>query len=228
MAIVYSSATIRPTKPELLETVLGGPTEVLGSYRFDDPAGEVGVEAFVVRREAQLQHVVFTYRGAPLEVGEARLVSTMEHSELGQRWVYDGTTDPVAVDCFRRAVLGEQHQAALELWEDGQLVGTREPTVRLSARAGTSTDGATVRIDRELGDAATGPALVASWDGGEAVVAELPAQDVGMAGVTRGLGEDMDERRVQRVAWSRPPWHVSGSVPDLPAPPLRPDARGPW
>ena len=148
MAIVHSSATIRPTKPELLEAVLGGPVEVLGSYRFDDPAGEVGVEAFVVRNGAPLQQVLFSYRGAPLEEGEARLVSTMEHSELGQRWVYDGTTDPVAVDCFRRAVLGQQNQAVLELWEDGRMIGTREPTVRLSARAGASAEGGTVRIGR--------------------------------------------------------------------------------
>jgi hypothetical protein len=173
MAIVHSSATIRPTKPELLEAVLGGPVEVLGSYRFDDPAGEVGVEAFEVRRDAQLQHVEFTYRGAPLEDGGSRLVSTMEHSELGPRWVYDGTTDPVAVDCFRRAVLGEQDQAVLELWEDGRMVGTRTPTVRLSASAGTSAPGRTVRIVRDLGDKVAGPALVASWAGGEAAVAEL-------------------------------------------------------
>src|SRR5215213_4570191 len=46
MAIVHSSATVRPTKRELLESMLGGAVEVLGSYRFDDPAGEVGVEAF--------------------------------------------------------------------------------------------------------------------------------------------------------------------------------------
>src|SRR5919112_5643078 len=105
MAVVYSSSTIRPTKTELLETVLGGRVEVLGSYRFDDPAGEGGVEGFVVRRGPQLRHVVFTYRGAPVETGEARLVSTMEHSELGPRWVYDGTADPVAVECFRRAIL---------------------------------------------------------------------------------------------------------------------------
>ncbi|MBU4337275.1 MAG: hypothetical protein KJ548_11950 [Actinobacteria bacterium] len=126
-----------------------GPVEVLGSYRLDDPAGEVGVEAFVVGRGAQRQHVVFIYRGAPLEGDEARLVSTMEHSELGRRWVYDGTTDPVAVECFRRAVLGEQKQAALELWEDGRMVGIREPTVRLSARARAPADGATVRIVRD-------------------------------------------------------------------------------
>lgn len=172
MAILHS-ATIRPTKPELLETLLGGPVEVLGSYRFDDPAGEVGVEGFVVRRDAQLQHVAFTYRGAPLAAGEARLVRTVDHSVLGQRWVYDGTTDPVAIDCFRRALRGEQHQAVLELWEDGRMVGTREPTVRLDAQAEASTDGTTVRIFRDLGDASSGPALVARWAGGEAVIAEL-------------------------------------------------------
>jgi hypothetical protein len=173
MAIVHSSATIRPTKTELLTTVAGGPVEVVGSYRFDDPDGEVGVEGFVVRRGAQLQHVVFTYRSAPLDAGEAQLVSMMEHSELGPRWVYDGSTDPVAVDCFRRAMLGEQAQAVLELWEDGRMVGTRPPSVRLTVRAEDQADRQTVRILRTLGDTAPGPALVASWAGGEAVVATL-------------------------------------------------------
>jgi hypothetical protein len=175
MAIVHSSATIRPTKQELLEAELGGSVKVLGSYRFDDPAGEVGVEAFVVRRGEQLQHVVFTYRGAPLEGDEPRLVSTMEHSELGPRWVYDGTTDPVALDCFRRAILGEQHPALVEMWEDGRLVGTRESTVQLSATPGASVDRRTVHIVLKLGhgDAARGPALVATWAAGEAVVASL-------------------------------------------------------
>jgi hypothetical protein len=175
MAIVHSSATIRPTKPELLETVLGGSVEVLASYRFDDPAGEVGVEAFVARRGEQIKHVVFTYRDAPLEGDEARLVSTMEHSELGPRWVYDGTTDPLALDCFRRAILGEQQPAVLEMWEDGRLVGTREPTVQLIATPGTSVDDSSVHIAHDLGDAdpARGPALVATWSGGEAVVASL-------------------------------------------------------
>lgn len=176
MAILHSAATIKPTKPELLEAVLGGPVEVLGSYRFDDPAGEVGVEAFVVRRDTQLHHVVLTYRGAPLEGDEARPISTMEHSELGPRWVYDGSTDPVAIECFHRAILGEQDQAVLELWQDGRPVGTREPPVRLRARAGGMRDNATVRIVRDLGDETTGPALLASWTGGEAVIAVLDVQ----------------------------------------------------
>lgn len=175
MAIVHSSATIRPTKRELLERVLGGSVEVLGSYRFDDPAGVVGVEAFVVRRVEQVRHVVFTYRDAPLEGDEARLVSTMEHSELGPRWVYDGTTDPVALACFRRAILGEQHPAVLEMWEEGRLVGTKLSTVQLRATPGPSTEGRAVHIAVDLGhdDGPRGPALVATWAGGEAVVASL-------------------------------------------------------
>jgi hypothetical protein len=175
MAIVHSSATIRPTKRELLETTLGGPVEVLGSYRFDDPAGEVGVEGFVVRADEQIQHVVYTYRGAPLEGDEAHLVSTMEHSVLGPRWIYDGTTDPVALGCFRRAILGEQHQAVLEMWEEGRPVGTREPSVQLSATSGASAGAGSLHIARDLGDggASGGPALVATWAGGEAVVASL-------------------------------------------------------
>jgi hypothetical protein len=173
MAILYPSATIRPTKQELLEAVLGGPVEVIGSYRFDDPAGEVGVEAFVVRRDGQLQHLVFTYRDAPHKNRESQLVCMMDHSVLGRRWVYDGTTDPVAVECFHRAVRGAQSQSVLELWEDGIVLGSRAPAMRLSVQAGPSADGATLRIARNLGDTAPGPALVASWAGGEAVVAWL-------------------------------------------------------
>jgi hypothetical protein len=172
VAIVHETATIKPTKTELLEAELGGPAEFLGSYRFDDPEGEVGVEAFVVRRGDQLKHVVFTYRGAPLERADARLVDTMEHTVLGKRWIYDGTTDPVAVECFRRAVRGEQEQAVLEVWKDGRPTGTREPTVHLSATGGP-TAGTAVQILRDLGSPATGPALVARWDGGEAAVATL-------------------------------------------------------
>jgi len=120
-------------------------------------------------------NVVFTYRGAPLEGDNARLVSTMEHSELGLRWVYDGVTDLVALACFRRAILGEQHPAVSELWEEGRLVGTKESTVHLRATPGTSVAGRSVHIVLALGqdDATRGPALVATWAGGEAVVASL-------------------------------------------------------
>lgn len=175
MAIIHQ-ATINPTKPELLATVLGGPVEVVGSYRFDDPAGEVGIEGFVVRRDGALRHVLLTYRGAPLEREGARLVSTMEHSVLGGRWVYDGTTDPVAIECFRRALAGEQEQAALEIWAHGELMKKLDPSLTLSVRSGTGAPAGEVRfageLDSSLGDSGR-TSLVATWADGDAVIAEL-------------------------------------------------------
>lgn len=179
MAIIHR-ATLAPSKPELLATELDGPVDVVGSYRFDDPAGEVGVEGFVVRRGGSLRHVVLTYRGAPLEDAGARLVGTMEHSVLGRRWVHDGTTDPVALGCLRRAVLGLEDQAVLEVWADGERVGTREPTLELGVDRApeehvVDADDGVLRIAAEPGPATgAGPALLASWPGGGPVVlAEL-------------------------------------------------------
>ena len=184
VAIIHR-ATVRPTKAEVLERMFRQPTTVLGSYRFDDPEGEVGVEAFVVSSGAGTRHVVLTYRGEPLEAADAYLVSTMEHSVLGRRWIYDGTGDPVAAACFRRALLGQQDQAVEEIWEDGRSAGTREPSVRLSVVPGRAPGaGATPRIVTDLDldldhvpGAGPGPRLRAAWDGGEAIVATL-AEDV--------------------------------------------------
>ncbi|GAB4007094.1 maltokinase N-terminal cap-like domain-containing protein [Nocardioides ultimimeridianus] len=176
MAKVHTTASISPTKPEVLEAHLGGPVEILGSYRFDDPEGEVGVEGFVVRRDGATRHVVLTYRAALLVGADDFLVATMQHSELGARWVYDGLGDPVALGCFRRALLGEQAQATLEVYADGVLVGTREPTVRLAL---TRTPGATtdqpltIADDLDVPLPAAGARLDASWDGGQATVATL-------------------------------------------------------
>lgn len=175
MAILHKGSTISPTKPEILEKMLGGPVEVVGSYRFDDPEGAVGVEGFVVRRGDGTRHVVLTYRDAALEGAQDHLVATMQHSELGSRWVYDGKGDPVAVECFRRAVLGEQDQAPLELWEGDRRVGELEPTVRLTAQEGDPGDQSLTIVedlDADLDDLqATGARLEAEWDGGRGVIA---------------------------------------------------------
>ena len=168
MAVLHP-ATIAPTKTEVLIGWLGRGTEVVGSYRYDDPAGEVGVEAFVVRRRRALLHAVLTYRGAPLDT--ATQVAVIEHSELGTRWVYDGTTDPVALGCFERAIRGQQDQATLEVWKDGVLLEVREPTVRVSVEPG---GGSVLVIVCEVSDGSSdGARLVASWDGGKADVARL-------------------------------------------------------
>src|SRR5690554_5191481 len=108
MAIIYD-ATLVPGKLDLIADWLDrqawggtGPLERLGSYRLDDPAGEVGIEATILRRDDLLLHVPVSYRPAPLDGGEAHLLGTMAHSVLGQRWVYDASGDPVALDCFAR------------------------------------------------------------------------------------------------------------------------------
>ena len=137
-----------------------------------------GIEGFVVRYDGATRHVVMTYRGAPLEGGDTVLISTMEHTELGARWVYDGTTDPTALAAFRRALLGEQDRAIHELWEDDKLVGVREPTVQLTPLVadGVSRDAALTIYDDLDAEPQTGQAgcrLEAAWDGGHGVLATL-------------------------------------------------------
>lgn len=71
----------------------------VGYFRFEDPAGGVGVETHLVTDGAVLYQVPMTYRDAPLQdtvpgVAEP-LITTAEHSVLGTRWIYDGLADPV-------------------------------------------------------------------------------------------------------------------------------------
>ena len=84
MAILHR-ATLKPGKEELLAGWIGeqrwyagkGGTPkltLLGGYRFDDPAGQVGVEVNIVADSATGEPVVYqipmTYRGSPLEGGD--------------------------------------------------------------------------------------------------------------------------------------------------------------
>jgi len=113
MAIVYPHATLVPSKRELMAAWLpsrswydGTERKPVGSFRFDDPAGEVGMEGFLLGAEgASTLLLPLTYRSAPLEGAEDHLVGTTEHSELGTRWVYDGCADPVFVSSLAHAIL---------------------------------------------------------------------------------------------------------------------------
>ncbi len=180
MAILHR-ATITPTKLELAAAWLdrqglggGGDVELAGSYRFDDPAGEVGVEGLLVRRAGEVFHLPVTYRGAPLDGAGAHLITTMEHSVLGRRWVYDAAGDPVALGCYAAALAGRPEQAALEIWDDGVVVGHRPHTVTLTVE-GEGPAGGDVRLCRVPGESAdrqaAGRSLVAVWDTGSGVVA---------------------------------------------------------
>src|SRR6476646_399803 len=105
MAIVHKGASIVPTKLEMVTEWMPrqrwyhGKGHVpqlrrVGGFRFEDPAGAVGVETLLLvderARRPFCYQVPLTYRGAPLEGAERALLGTMEHIVLGTRWVYDG------------------------------------------------------------------------------------------------------------------------------------------
>ena len=92
MALLHR-ADLTPTKLELLQAWLPtrswytGPAAPqltkVGAFRFDDPAGAVGVETMLVRAgDGPVLQVPLTYRGAPLDGAERWLVGTTEHSVL--------------------------------------------------------------------------------------------------------------------------------------------------
>ena len=111
----------------------------MGAYRFDDPAGDVGLEAFLLQAgDGSVLHVPVTYRAAPLAGAGAFLIGTTEHSVLGKRWVYDGCGDPVWATALATAVLTGGAQAELLVDVDGRLE-PREATATVlgSGSAGT-------------------------------------------------------------------------------------------
>ena len=99
---IFHRAKITPAKDELIAawapTRPWGPRggeaiEVIGSYRFDDPEGRVGMETFLVATGRALYQVPLTYRDEPVDGLDDALVTEMQHSVLGKRWVYDGLRD---------------------------------------------------------------------------------------------------------------------------------------
>lgn len=158
MAILYN-VELSPGKIELVEEWLpkqtwadvepGTKLSRVSSFRFDDPAGEVGVEFHLVKvadddgaaeGPGAVYQVPVTYRGAPLAGAEDHLITEMDHPVLGHRWVYDGAADPVCVlETLRAIVTGgrsvdeffqtdsgiEQNTDVAEAW------GTSEPSLTI-------------------------------------------------------------------------------------------------
>jgi hypothetical protein len=140
MALIYA-ATLTPTKLDLLSGWLpkqpwadgAGPVRQLGAYRFDDPAGEVGIEGFLLADGGtSVLHVPLTYRAAPLPGAEQYLVATTEHSVLGTRWVYDGCGDPVWAHALATAVLMGGSQVEEVLQDDAGNQTPRQPSATVS------------------------------------------------------------------------------------------------
>ena len=132
MAILHQ-ATLSPSKAELLSAYLphvdglgvGGHDDLalVGAYRFDDPAGDVGIETHLIATpDGRVIQMPLTYRAAPLDGAEDWLITTLEHSALGTRWVYDGCGDPVYVSELVRTIIEGDTQVELEvLTPDGTI-----------------------------------------------------------------------------------------------------------
>jgi hypothetical protein len=129
MALLHD-ATLTPSKRDLMTAWLATrawadgfePVRTIASYRFDDPAGAVGLEAALLAdADGALVHVPLTYRGAPLEGAEEFLVGTAEHSVLGPRWFYDACGDPIWCTELATAVAGGGEGVEQYIEVDGKL-----------------------------------------------------------------------------------------------------------
>ena len=179
MAIIHD-AQLRPGKLEILAAwvprqpwapAAEGDLRVVATYRFDDPAGEVGMETFLLRGgDGPLLQVPLSYRGAPLEGAQASLVAELDHSVLGTRWVYDALADPVYAAVLAQTVRTGGREAALQDADgnpiqrpnyarvQGSGVDPADPVTRLTL----------LRVlDGPLGDVPVGaPALTGTWVAG--------------------------------------------------------------
>jgi hypothetical protein len=125
----FHVATITPTKTELLPKwvptqpwgrAADVPIEVIGSYRFDDPDGRVGMETHLVTAGGALLQIPLTYRDEPLDSADDALIVEMQHSVLGTRWVYDGLRDPLLVVMLAAVAMTGQGEAVGMAVYDGR------------------------------------------------------------------------------------------------------------
>ena len=100
---LFHAATIAPTKDELHRRV--GPDQAVGASRPPIPSRSSAPTGSTTRTAGSawrptwpgrrvLLQVPLTYRDEPLAGADEALITEMEHSVLGTRWVYDGLRDP--------------------------------------------------------------------------------------------------------------------------------------
>lgn len=181
MALLHGGASIRPTKLELLSAWLpsrpwfdgdASALDVVGTYRFDDPDGEVGMETHLFRAGGSaIYQVPLTYRGAPLDGADAFLVGTMEHTVLGNRWVYHASIDPVYLEVLADTIRTGGSQAELvRETADGQTT-IIEPSVRVTGSGMSAAGPVELDVLTVLGAPLAGPlgaedgTLTGTWGG---------------------------------------------------------------
>ncbi|WP_435054662.1 CG0192-related protein [Micromonospora aurantiaca (nom. illeg.)] len=194
MALLHR-AELRPSKLELLAGWLpgrqwfageaGAPVTRVAAYRFDDPAGEVGIETLLVRAgDGPVLQVPLTYRGAPLAGADGHLVGVIEHSVLGHRWAYDACGDPVYAPLLAAAVLADAGQAEEYFEVDGKREVRPVSMTLTGSRTGRPVP--------------TGPVSAGPVDGGVTVVR---VGDVELAVVRRPVPADVPEAGGLAGAW---------------------------
>ncbi len=180
MADIYN-AQLQPDKIDVIADWLvkqegtGGidlgsaPLEKITAYRFDDPAGEVGVEVHIVRTGDRVFQVPLTYRGEPFEAAEDACVAEMDHSVLGRRWVYDGNADPVFIDQLVRTISESTRSAKQYLVDETGTKIDEITEVALAYGTGPVVGATTFAVERELdlsAPAAEDPGrLLGIWEG---------------------------------------------------------------
>ncbi len=173
MAFLHD-ATLVPSKKQLLTAWLPEQPwftsvawDPVGTFRLDDPDGEVGMEGFLLGPSDGGLFVPLTYRAAPLDGGEPYAVGTTEHSALGTRHVYDAWGDPVWLAVVEATIRAGGTQAVEEV--EGE--GVRQPSATVLGSGG---DGTHLEYLRVLGEPLHATStLTATWAGGSAVVAGL-------------------------------------------------------
>lgn len=170
MALLHAT-TLTPSKLELLAEWMpkqpwfaGGELALLGSFRIDDPTGEVGIEGMILSADGRTYHVPMTYRAAPLEGG--RLIGTMVHGVLGDRWAYDATSDPVYAAVLAETILTGARQADL-LRDNGTTTEPVEPNVTVK---GSGVQGAEVEPIELIGSHSTDEGTLIETSGPNFVV----------------------------------------------------------
>ena len=223
MAEIHTTATLSPTKEELVQQWIGGQrwyaakgrrprVRKVASFRFDDPAGRVGVETILLADDSAatpvLYQVPLTYRDAPLAGAERALVGTMEHSVLGTRWVYDGVHDPVYAALLLAGIQGLAPAASSRQSDtvDETVVGHRHPawthtaTVTSSRVLSGEQSNTSVILDCALDDGSSRALIVKVFR------ALQPGRnpDVEVQGALREAGCDRVPETVGHLSWQWP------------------------
>jgi hypothetical protein len=205
MGIVHR-ATLTPSKQEIVEGWLPSRSWAVGrtiaekvaEYRYDDPQGEVGVETILWRLDdGAVAQTPLTYRAEPLAGAEEHLITTTDHSVLGERWVYDGCGDPVWAATLAAAIVTGERQSQMFLVGDA---GERiDVPARMQVRGSGHEDAAPVvtGIDAATDEVSADGALTLVTAGHvEIVVARLVGTPLGdgprLTGTIGDSGDTLD------------------------------------